>query len=52
MMNKLAKGTADLKCLSKKEMMASNSQFNYLVCIIDKWGKRIEEIQILNKWQN
>ena len=46
MMKKLAKSTADLNCLSKEEMMAYNSQFNSLVCIIDKRGKRIEELKI------
>ena len=46
MMKKLAKSTADFNCLSKEEMTAYNSQFNSLVCIIDKWGKRIKELKI------
>ena len=52
MMKKLAKSTANFNCLSKEEMTAYNSQFNFLVCIIDKQGKRVEELKIDNKYNS
>ena len=50
MMKKLARRTADFNCLSKEEMTSYKSQFNSLVCIIDKRGKMVYELKIDNKY--